>query len=280
MEQFMIRRTLRAGALAISFLVISSWWGSAYGQADLVTRALEDSSFTWRSSESEGVRIYYQPASFAERHRAMLLRSASGALREALECLDEPKYERPLQVFYVNSRQEMERLVGRAVTGFANWDESGVFVVFNPEWRSFEKHEITHVLTMELWGAPDPGSRWMVEGLPIYCDGWCREYSVDEIAFKLLSSGELPPLEQFFDDFAKLGEIRAGFYAASVIGFIRLTYGAEALRALWLNGHGDLEESIGVDADRLETSWKRYLKSAVDTNVEVNLESIKRLGCG
>jgi hypothetical protein len=276
----MTKTGLYATALAAVLLVTCSWCASAYGQADLVTRALEDSSFTWLSSESSDVRIYYQPGSFAERHRAMLLRSVTGALEEALECLEEPEYDRLLRVFYVESRQEMERLVGRPVTGFANWEASGVFLVFNPEWRSFEKHEITHVLTMELWGAPDPGSRWMVEGLPIYCDGWCREYSVDEIAFQLLSDGDLPPIEELFENYAALGEIRAGFYSASVIGFIRRTHGAKALRALWLDGHGDLRESIGTDADQLEASWKRYLKSSVDANVKVDLETVSRLGCG
>lgn len=276
----MIGKGLRAICLAAVTLAAGAWWTSAYGEVSLVTRALEDSAFTWRSSEAKGVRIYYQAGSFAERHRAMLLRSAAGALEEALECLEEPEYGRLLRVFYVDSREQMQRIVGQPVTGFANWSASGVFVVFNPEWRSFEKHEITHVLTMELWGDPNTGSRWMIEGIPIYCDGWCREYTVDQIAFHLLSSGDLPPLKKFFDDYATLGEIRGGFYAASVIGFIRRTYGAEALRALWVNGHGGLRESIGVDADELEASWKSYLRSKVSADVKVDIETIQRLGCG
>jgi hypothetical protein len=269
----------RPCAVAV-LLMAATWATAAYGQVNLVEGALEDSTFKWRSMDSEAVRIYYQPGSFAERHRAMLLRSASRAVGDALECLGEPEYDRLIHVFYLESREEMNRIVGRPVAGYANWEASGVFVVFNPKWRSFEKHEITHVLTMELWGSPNAASGWMIEGVPIYCDGWCRQYSVDQIALHLLSHGELPPLRDFFDDFATLGEIRAGFYAASLIGFIRETYGTDALRALWLSGHANLRELLGADVDQVETSWKQYLRSTVNEDTEVDMKTIEDSGCG
>ena len=77
----------------------------------------------------------------------------------------------------------------------------------------------------------------MIEGIAVYSDGWCREYTIDEIAFRFLSDGQLPPLQELFDDYGTLGEIRGGMYAASVIGFIRDTYGADALRKVWRDGH-------------------------------------------
>ncbi|UCF06539.1 MAG: hypothetical protein JSV33_05800 [bacterium] len=276
----MNRRTLYRSFIVILLSMVITTGISAKKDVDYVKKALEDTTFTWRSAEAKGVRIYYQLDSFAEKHRAMLFRSVTTAVDEALECLGESGYERTLHVFYLESRKEMDRIVGRTYSGFANWTASGVFVVFNPEWRSFEKHEITHVLTMELWGTPDATSNWMIEGIAVYCDGWCREYSVDEIAFHYLSRGQLPPLRELFDNFATLGEIRAGFYAASLIGFIRHTYGAEALRSLWHNSNGALTELLGVDVDKLETSWKNYLKSNVKKGTTVDLETIKDKGCG
>jgi hypothetical protein len=253
---------------------------SAQDESDLAKKALEDTTFTWKSLGSEEVQIYYQAGSFAEKHRAMLLRSASTAFQEALNCLGEPDCDRSIRVFYLDSRDEMNRIVGRPYSGFANWSASSVFVVFTPEWRSFETHEITHVLTMELWGTPHAASRWMIEGISVHCDGWCREYAVDEIAFYFLSRGELPPLKECFDSFASLGEIRGGFYAASVIGFIRRAYGAEALRELWVRGHGSIPEVLGVDAGKIEVMWKDYLKSNVREGVQIDLEAIKEFGCG
>jgi hypothetical protein len=253
---------------------------SAQEDVDLVKKALEDSTFSWNSCDSRSVRIYYQSGSFAERHRAMLLRSVTTTVDESLEFLGETKYDRTLHVFYVASRKEMERIVGRPYTGLANWTASGVFVVVNPDWRSFEKHEITHVFTMELWGAPHADSSWMVEGIALGCDGWCREYTVDEIAFHYLSTNQLPPLRELFDEFRALGEIRGGVYAASVIGFIRDEYGTETLKKLWLEGSGALDELLGADVDQVEESWKAYLKAKVSKDVEVDLKTIDDLGCG
>ena len=246
----------------------------------LVQRALDDTSFHWSSAETEGIKLFYKADSFAERHRMMLLRSAQVSVEEVLESMGEKGYDRVLHVFYVDTRKEMERIVGRPVAGYADWTGSGVFLVFNPDWRSFDKHEITHVLTMSMWGTPDPTSRWMIEGVAIYCDGWCREYSVDEIAWYLLSRDQLPPLQELFENFAELGEIRAGFYAASVIGFIRNTYGVMALRNLWMNGSVDLAGSLGSTINEVENSWKKYLKERVGDDGQIDMERIEELGCG
>jgi len=247
---------------------------------DLVRKALEDSSFVWRSSQSVGIRIYYQKGSFAERHRAMLLRSAKAAIGEVQKSLDESPLARPFHLFYLESREEMERITGSPVTGFANWGANGVFVVLNAGWRSFEKHEICHVFTMGRWGTPHDSSRWMIEGIAIYADGWCREYTVDEIAFRFVTDGELPPLRELFDNYRTLGEIKAGIYAASIIGFIRDTYGAGALRAIWRDGTENLTEPLGTGTDEIEASWKRYLKMRVREDIDVDLEAIDELGCG
>lgn len=247
---------------------------------DFVQKALEDSSFTWRSSSTDKVRIFYQKDSFADRHRMMLLRSAGKTVEEVLELLEEPTYDAVLNVFYLESRDEMNRIVGRPYSGFSNWGANAIFVVVNPEWRSFEKHEFAHVVTMGTWGPPDVTSRWMIEGMAVYCDGWCREYTVEDIAFHLQTNGQLPPLREFFGDFANLGEIRAGFYAASFIGFVQNTYGVDKVRSLWLNGVGNIEAMLGNEIETIENSWKLYLKHNVGEDVQVDIETINKLGCG
>ncbi len=276
----MKRRALLRCSITAWLLIVMAARISAQTEVDFAKRALEDSTFTWRALGTDREAIYYQPGSFADRHRAMLLRSVSNAVSEALECLGEGGFDRLIRVFYTESREEMNRIVGQPVSGFAEWTASSVFVVLNPEWRSFEKHEITHVLTMELWGRPSSSSRWMIEGIAVYCDGWCREYNVDEIAYHLLSHGQLPPLENLFEDFTSLGEIRGGVYAASVIGFIRQRYGTDALRKLWLNGCDELTELLGADVDEVEALWRDHLESTVDKDTHVDFEVILDLGCG
>jgi hypothetical protein len=263
--------------LATSFVAAGT---SADEYTSLVKAALEEPDFDWRSTESGKVRVFYKPDSFAKRHRMTLLRSANATVEEVTKLFDEPEYDRILNIFYVDSREEMNTLVGMPATGYADWTGSGIFLVVSPEWRSFEKHEFAHIITMGAWGRPDPTSRWMTEGIAIYADGWCRESTTDEIAYHFLSRGRLPKLPELFDDYATLGEIRAGFYAASVIGYIHDTYGTDALRKVWTGGCGDLSETLGVDVHQLESAWREYLRRVVDDDVEVDMKSIEEFGCG
>jgi len=265
--------------IVMVLLIIST---NAIGQTsdDFVTKALNDSTFTWLSASSNGIRIFYQKDSFAEKHRMMLLRSAKTSVDEVLELLDEPAYEPLLNVFYLDSRDEMKRIVGQTYSGFANWTANAIFIVLNPEWRSFEKHEFAHVITMGIWGTPHITSQWMIEGIAVYCDGWCREYTVDEVAFHFLSNDQLPSLQELFNDYVSLGEIRAGLSAASFIGFIHETYGASKLRILWFNGVMDIEKLLGEDLRQIENSWRLYLKKKVRKEIQVDFDTIKKLGCG
>lgn len=276
----MVKKTYCRHQILVLLLIVFATNVMGQTPDDFVQKALDDTTFTWLSSSSNGIRIFYQKDSFAEKHRMMLLRSVKTTVDEVLELLEEPAYEPLLNVFYLESRDEMKRIIGRPYSGFSNWTANGIFIVLNPEWRSFEKHEFAHVVTMGVWGPPDVTSRWMIEGIAIYCDGWCREYTVDDIVFHLLSNDQLPPLQELFDDFANLGEIRAGFYAASFIGFIRNTFGVHELRNLWFNGVGNLKELLGDDLNQIENSWKLYLKRNVRKDIQVDLDTINKLGCG
>ena len=244
-------------SLALLVLLIINVTGQEY--ENLVTKALADSTFTWKTITSNKLRIYYEKGSFAERHRMMILRSVTTAVDEVLDFLKESDWKRVLNVFYLESRQEMKRIVGHPYTGFSDWTSSAIFIVLNPEWRSFEKHEFTHMVTMGIWGAPHETSRWMIEEISVCCDGWCREYSVDEIAFHFLSNDQLPKLQELFENFSALGEICAGISTGSFIGFIVKTFGVDKLRSLWSEGVGNIRELLGGDLNQIETSWKSYL---------------------
>ena len=274
-----IRRLTVKCLMAAVFLAIAPEV-PAQDNVDLVKQALDNPEFEWNSIRSDEVILFYQPGTFAGRHRFALLRSAEIAIAEVLEFMDEPEYGRTLHVFYVGSRGEMEKLVGQPYTGSATWTASGIFLVCSQDWRSFDKHEITHVLTMGMWGSPDPSSRWMIEGVAIYNDGWCGEYSIDEIAAEFLSQNKLPPLETLFTDYRELGEIRAGMYSGSFIGFLREMYGAYAVRGLWKDGASEIEELLGLNIQQLEKSWKSYLLDKVGADVDVDLETINDKGCG
>lgn len=251
-----------------------------HGQDNLAQIALNDTTFNWHSSQSNNIKIYYQEDSFAERHNKMLLRSLELSIQEVLLELEQDAYTEPLNVFYVSSREEMKRIIGAPVTGFAAWGHDAMFLVVNPEWRSFEKHEFAHVVTMERWGRPHDSSRWMVEGIAIHCDGWCREHTVNEVAYQLLIEEQLPSFAGLFNNYSELGEIRAGFYSASLICFLRDQYGMEYVRNIWQQGTGKLEELLDNNIETIEDSWRQYLRDNRGGDSNVDLNTIDDLGCG
>jgi hypothetical protein len=120
----------------------------------------------------------------------------------------------------------------------------------------------------------------MTEGISITCDGWCRTCTVDQIASYLLDHDRLPPLRELFDHYRDLGEIPGGMYAASVIDFIRETYGIDAVRALWQQGSENFEATVGATIEDAEARWKAHLQRTVDDAVEVDYDAIEAHGCG
>lgn len=247
---------------------------------NMLETAISDPYFDWKYVENPSAKVHFKPGSFAERHRETLLRSVTESIREDLEFLGEEQDDAVLQVFFVDDRSEMERITGRPVTGFAHWGANAIFLVCSPEWRSFEKHEFAHILTMGRWGPPHESSRWMVEGIAIAADGWCREFSLDAIARHYLDRGELPPLDKLPARFRDLGEIRGGVYAGSVLAFIRKRHGPEAIRAIWERGLEAWVSRPSGSTEALETEWKAFLKRTVDDTVPVDIDAINELGCG
>jgi len=120
----------------------------------------------------------------------------------------------------------------------------------------------------------------MIEGICITADGWCREYTIDQVAYCFPPGGQRPPLEEHSETLAELGEIRGGMYAASVIGFIREEFGADAVRSLGTEGSTILSDTMGLSFDRIEVMWKEYLGREVDGGIQVDIVSIDVSGCG
>jgi hypothetical protein len=274
--RFMLVRVL---LVAIAMILPA---GVAQTQASdsAIDRALSHPDFTWRSLAGDGVRLYYQPGSFAERHRIMLLRSAQAALLRGLAFFDLEADGRELRIIYMDERAQMEQLIGRPYTGFADRTGHGVFLVCNSDWRSFDTHEITHILTLGRWGDPVDGSTWMIEGLPIAVDGWCQTADIDRIAGYLTGAGHWPGLSAFTADASALGEIPAGVFAASLLRHLREQYGASIVEEIWRSGLGAALEAREVDPMRVEGEWLDSLRSLVDPLTEAEWNELNADGCG
>lgn len=246
----------------------------------LIDRALSNSAFAWRSIAADGVRLYYQPNSFAERHRVMLLRSAQGAIAKGCTFLGVEADDRELRIVYVDDRAQMKQLIGQTYAGLADVNSYGVFLVCNADWRSFDMHEITHILSLDRWGEPGSGSRWMVEGLPNAVDGLCQTSDVDRIASYLIAAERWPGLSAFTADASKLGEIPAAVFAASLIRYLRAQYGAAIIEEIWRSGLAPTLKARKIDATKMEQQWLDSLRHPASPLTEAEWKAIDADGCG
>ncbi len=245
-----------------------------------IGRALANPDFTWHSMADAGIRLYYQPGSFAERHRVMLMRSARAAVARGLDFLEMKPDSLELRVLYLEDRKQMEQLVGHTYSGLADSEAHGVLLVCNANWRSFDTHEITHVLSLGRWGEPVEGSTWMREGLPIAVDGWCQTDDVDHIASYLVSTGVWPGLSEFLAHGRSLGEIPAGVLAGSLIRYLRQRFGAPVIEAAWRSGLDSALKARKVDPKGMEAEWLHSLKDLPNPLTDKEWEKIKADGCG
>lgn len=265
--------------VAVLILVLGSLRAEASDSQ--IDQALADPGFNWESISAGHVHLYYLPGQFADRHRVMLLRSARAALETGLRFLDQKPENRDLRVLYVADRGQMEALIGHTYSGFADMAGHGVFLVCNAEWRSFDTHEITHLLTLGRWGDPSDQSGWMVEGLPIAVDGLCQDADVDRIAAYLAAQGRWPGIFEYqIDPREKLGEVASGSLAGSFIRYLRKEYGPEVLENVWKSGLVQTLEDRGADAKEVEKHWLERLRRLDRPLTDEEWEEIETKGCG
>ncbi len=272
----LLARNLLIGAA----LVLSTGAAGPSAPDTEVDRALGNPKITWRSFAGAGVRLHYLPGSFAERHRVMLLRSARAALARGFAFLEMRADGRELRVIYVDDREQMQRLIGHRYTGYADWAGHGVFLVCNANWRSFDTHEITHILSVGRWGPPNARSEWMREGLTVAVDGWCQTADIDRIAGYLVSEGRWPGLSAFTAKPSALGEVPGGVLAGSLIRHLRERYGARMVESAWRSGLEAALEARKVAPVRLETEWLSSLRKRTDPLTDEEWQKVNAGGCG
>ncbi|MFL5534751.1 MAG: hypothetical protein ACJ8AP_03520 [Gemmatimonadales bacterium] len=110
----------------------------------------------------------------------------------------------------------MRALTGVGATGFAQPSARAVFLVTNPEWRAFERHEIMHVVAGQTWGSTGPDSDWLQEGLAQAADGACAGYSNSEVALALAQRHGWIPLSSVIGAFRQQPDVRAYLQAAAL----------------------------------------------------------------
>jgi hypothetical protein len=250
-------------SMTIGLLLCAVAAGCAYGQSNddggpVARRLLADSAAQWRTVSVPGARLHLAPGGAADRDAAAVAESVTAIRRDLLALLSMPAAQetsRRADLFFLNSRDEMRQLTGRPLAGFIQEGEpTGVFVV-TPGYRyaSLLRHELAHLYSFEVWGAPRAG-RWLVEGFAAWAAGSCQGHSPDELAAGAVARGALVPLTELANHFERVAEDVAMPEAASIVGFLVRREGLDTIRRRWKEEPGTVHP-LGQTGPALEEAW-------------------------
>jgi len=243
-----------------------------------VQRILGDRRYEWITIETENTRIHFPAGSYAESVRSILPERAEKARNEVLRRLSFSDYPGLLHLFYVDSRDDMANLTGSPATGYSYFNDHAAVVVFNERWRAFERHELTHTVTIGTWA--DPAGPAVVEGLATYLDGACGGYENGRIARTLLDQGSLIPLKPLSGDFRRQNDLIAYLQAGTIIEFVVDSGGIETVDRLWNQGLIASPGLLEMSPEVFQQEFEGWLSSKYAPIPDVALEAIRGGGCG
>lgn len=252
---------------------------TAQAPAGLAAAALGNQRFSWLTRSVPGFRVYFQAGSYGARHQDSLLARLPSSLAHARTLLDTRAPAGPIDLFFVETRDDMAALVGGPANGFAHQAARAVFLVTNPAWRAFERHEVTHIVAFHAWGAAAANGDWLVEGLAQAADGRCGGYSNETILRRLAGQRGWIPLEDMLFDFRRQPDLRAYLQAAGFVQYLLAAAGPRAVEQLWRQGSRPETPVNGRPLRAHFADWRGRLEREPLVSVP-ELAGIEDVGCG
>ena len=237
----------------------------------LLTR---DSS--WQTHSFAHGHLHFLPNSHAARTKSELEKKVNSARDSVLRFFAIRDTALPIELFFVDSRDQMRELVGRPIGGMVQSGARTAIFVYNAGYKPFLVHELTHLYTHYHWGSPR--ARWISEGAAMLASGKCQGHTVDELAHTMERRGAVVEWRRFPDEFDNLNEIPANIQAASMVGFIRRQFSNDGLRDAWMGRDwSSVEELLQMSVSEMEARWTGDLRKG--GFAELDTVKLKAEGC-
>ncbi len=231
----------------------------------------------WQTTEFAAGHIHYLAGSHTARTSVTISAAVDSARKAALAFL-ELRDTQPIDVFFVDTREDMQRLIGRPIGGMVQSGERTALLVYSATYAPFLTHELTHLYTHNHWGAPRNG-RWISEGLAALATGDCQAHSLDALVKGLHDAGELHTWTELASRFNDVDEIAANLEAASIVRHLRGRGGIRAVRAVWMSeGWAEFERTFRQPLTEIERGWLQRVR-AVPVSARLDVRRLHEHGC-
>ncbi len=248
---------------------------SSYVQGFIGNDSISLSSVNYKS-----FRIYFRDSSYTATHLVEIENELDTAYARILSVLGIDGYNHGIYLLAVDSKEEMQKVMGYKIKGGAAQGHDLVFFVYNPSIRPQFKHEIFHLISFETWGQTK--YRLLDEGGATFTDNFCfydnPMYSINAYYVK---ERMLFPLRNLIDDFdtcAKKSDVISYIQSAGIFKYLYEQYGIEKMKVLWVKGFEEFTSIYGFSIAQLEHDWLEWIKS-IPIPPDFDIQRLKE-GCG
>jgi len=228
-----------------------------------------------------GYKIYYKKDSYSWQHMDTLVKLVDESLERICQLLDMPKPDKPFYLLMLDSRDEMEQVVGMRVKGVASTGHALTVLVYNENIRPYVRHELFHLLVYDYLSYPS--NRLLDEGGAVFCDNQCLEYEnpISTINRYLYDSKQWFILNDLINDFsakARENDLIAYLQSAFVFRYLYENYGMAKMKRLWYHGFDCFETIYGFSQNDLDEKIKIEIEKVKPEPVD--WERLMDFGCG
>ena len=172
-------------------------------------------------------------------------------------------YDNGIYLLAVDSKEEMQKVMGYKIKGGAAKGHDLVFFVYNQNIHPQFKHEIFHLISYETWGVTN--YRLLDEGGATYTDNYCfydnPMYSINAYYLQQKKLFPVDSLVYSFDNQAKNSDVIAYIQSAGIFKYLYEKYGTEKIKLLWTDGFENFNSIYGFSIRQLETDWLNFIKT-------------------
>jgi hypothetical protein len=214
--------------------------------------------FTWKIDRVSHFELNYETGTEAERRIVQLEEVAEHGRASILQMLGEHNYQPMVHVFFVESIERMQELIGSEVIGRSRPTQHAVFCVVAPFSELSLKHELTHEIATNLWG---PAEHWLEEGL--------ANFAVDNKSslmrrqcLGMMLSKQWIPLNKLVSPGWESSSFSPDDMYPELGGFVEFlyeTYGVTRFQKLWKSGSKNIRKVYGKRLSRLESEYRSDL---------------------
>jgi hypothetical protein len=263
---------LTVGRLIVCLVFFATFGAINCLAAPTADELLKRKGFTWRSEATRHLRLHFEPGTFAERRIEHLKAWQEKAFERNLKLLASRDYPHRTDIFIVESRERMRRLIGEETNGVAYASARVVCFVFSEKTNASGAHELMHVMAGNAWGVKT--TPWINEGFAGYADDIWYGHKLHDLNKHLLKQNKLIPLADLLRDFRGQREMVSYPQAASFVKYLYERYGVDKIRRIWRDGSlRGVSRVTGENISTLERDWHRVLMEADDTKVKYDLAS-------